>query len=823
MKKFGKLAICFFMMMLMVAVAVPTLAFASQTETEQTEQNQDDASSAKTDSDSLTTDAFQVRIVPGLNGYYKAGASVPVTVYLESLKQDFEGTVRIIVPGSDYDSEAIAYEKDVMLTAGTQKTISMSVKNASSMGSLKLELENASGKVVLEYEVALKNQSNENVLVGILSDDFTALNYFDGKKLNFSDYSTSSQVVELSAQMLPDEASGLDALGYLIINSYDTSALSDAQCQAIENWVQNGGVLILGTGSDYRQTLSGFQDGFIGGSIGDFQSGELDLGMGGATVSFGKSDGIVELSMAGGTTLDGVLMDENLIWTQTYGQGHVVMTACNLGMEPVSSWSEKGTFAQQLLMASASGYSVERIESINYGNYTDSWSISNAVDDLHEVAEPNMNLLIGLFVVFVILAGPGLYLILKALDRREWMWILVPVLAVVVTGGVFLFSRDMRITAPQEASVTVVSYDSKKDAVSGKVYMGIQVPGATSEQLTLDGRCSNLQTAYNYSSYSWVDSYTASEDVYAYTSAIRELTDGYLLTIRNQSTFESTYLTADCAMDSNETDGLQTDMVKSISGIRGTVTNTTDYDMYGVTVVTSANIVRIGELKAGESYTFDESENEMFRSGYDSIYNYYYGSGYDMTKEEQQLQNQIANACYLLENNYLDFSDSADTYTLAYVPDWEADYVEEPAVKEVNRAILLRCDQIPYEDYPDAQVTTLFQHSIGSYDNWDTDGWMYDSEVEVTFDISSVMNDVYAFVRAEDDASYWGSSEHVTVYGYNLETGEYDELFTDGLYMQFPEGCPYIDAYGIIQMKFTTTLVDETDYAPEITVIGGVR
>lgn len=817
MKKILKLAVlCAMMLALFFTATRPMGVYAAQASDVQVETGEAQAETDGTEN-GMSADGFRVRAVPGLNGYYKQGAPVPLTLYLESENEDFEGIIRVIVPGSAYNSKAVAYEKDIMLAAGEEKAVSMPVDNVYGMSVMKMELVDTSDKIVLEYTIQTRNQVDEDILVGILSNDYTALNYFDGKQLDFGSYQSSTQIVELNADIFPEQASSLDALSYLVINSFDTSTLNKEQYSALKKWVNNGGILILGTGSDYKQTLSGFQDGFVSGNIGSFRQGELSLAEEENAVAFSENDGIIDLSLENGHALDGVFRTPELAWIQDIGQGHVVMTACNLGMEPVSSWAEKGEMAERLLTFAASGYTVQRIQDLNYGTGTDSWMVQSAVDDLHQVSEPNMVLLGILFAVFVFLAGPGLYLILKAADKREWMWGIVPAMSLVVTAAVFLFSRDMRITAPQEASVTSLYYDAREDAVSRKVYMGIQVPGASKEQVTLNNSLRSLHVLDEYGNYTWYGANLSETDNFNYKTAVREQADGYLLTLRNGSTFESSYMTAEYAAENQEEFGLKTEISKSVSGIRGTVTNNTGNDLKAVSVYTDSSMVIIDELKAGESKSFEESDNQFFKLGYVDFYSYHF----DSIGDDQKLQERLADTWNLFSNEYMTYMDSANVYTFGWIPEWQADYVKEESVEEANTAIIVRKDQVSYDDYPDADVASLFPFTVGSPQNWDTDGWMYDSEVEVSFDISSVMTDVYALIRAEDDMSPWGNTGNVTVYGYNLQTGEYDELFTEGYLMEFPDGCPYIDEDGVIKMKFTSSVIDETDYAPDITAIGG--
>ncbi len=782
---------------------------------------------------------FTVEVTAGINGLYKSGVSLPLSVSITSAGEDFEGLLRVIVPGVSYESSATAYEHDIMLSADTEKTVTMSVYNESS-ASLLLQIEDLHGNILQEETVTLQVSSSDKALVGILSDDYTALNYFDGRNLEIDEYYGSSQTAELSEELMPEEESSLEVLSYLIINSYDTSKLNEDQITAIEAWVRNGGILILGCGSDYRQTLSAFDSDFLTASVGGFTSGTLQLTGGSDSMDYTAEDGIVTLSDAGEDMTD-VFTESGLAYRREVGQGQVVLTAFNLGMEPVAGWNAKNEMATLLLQEAAVGYSAKRIYDINYDTSIGVWTLSSILDEMHEITRPNLVLLAVLLLIFVLLSGPVLYLILKKLDRRGLMWILVPVLSLAVTGGVFLFSRDLRLTTVQSASITDIYYDSRTDASSETTYLGLLVPGASGANVTLGNNLSAVEPKADYTdyNYSFLDSLfgtgSSDTDLLDYKVTLKETSEGYQVGLTNDSTFCSTYLSADSSSDV-EADGLVTEIRKSVTGISGTVTNTTGYDMYGVSVYTDSNTVMIGKLAAGETASFSEEDN-LSLGNYgieDLLYSYGSSSTYSTSMksifygesglEEEEWEN-LANVLQLFLNQYWYSIESNEAYTIAWIPSWEADYINEQDIPENNMAMMVRCDNAPYADYPDASSLTLYEYTAGSPDDWDTDGWMYEADVEVEFNLSSAkMSEIYAMICT--DSSEWGSSgDTVTIYGYNLETEGYDELFTDDMTMEFADGCPYIDETGVVRMRFTSTAfssgTSNYDVAPSITVIGG--
>ena len=153
----------------------------------------------------INTEDFEIRVSYGLNGNFRTGVAIPVTIYIKSLKKDFEGTVRMIVPGdNEYGTSPVAYEKDILLSTGVQKVVTMSVYSCSVMSTFKFQLEDASGEVLIDKSVTMKSQLGDNALIGVLSDDYTALNYFDGLSMSLpSGVVQTVRLVELGEEILP--------------------------------------------------------------------------------------------------------------------------------------------------------------------------------------------------------------------------------------------------------------------------------------------------------------------------------------------------------------------------------------------------------------------------------------------------------------------------------------------------------------------------------------------------------------------------------------------------------------------------------------------
>lgn len=806
-----------------------------------TETKAEESKSSKSTNGIIDSEEFNIRVSFGLGGNCRSGAAVPVTIFMTSLKSDFEGTVRIIVCGDgDSGTQSTAYEKEIMLTKGSEKTITLSVNDLSNMSAYYLQVEDSKGTIRVEKKMSSSIRTGESALVGILSDDYTALNYFDRLDLTAGDYSGITKLVELSPEIMPEQASGLDVLSFLIINSFDTSELSSAQCAAIEGWVEQGGVLIIGTGADYKKTLSAFQNGMISGTISGMKEGALALSdsvmpaandltginptegepvsdiLPGLGIPYTAEQGILNMKVTDAAPLSKVLSDESLIWNRDYGQGHVIAAAFNLGMEPVNSWAGKEEMAKALLTRSASGYSAVRISNLNYGSYQDYWSMFNTLGSLFDRSEPDFNKLGLLLGAFLIIAGPGLYLFLKLIDKREWMWGLIPLMAVAATAGIFFLTKDLRINAPVEMSLTTfLEEDGSGQDIRTNVFMDVLVPTAEKETITVSEKLSNMKLIRKDYYY---DGTNGTKD---YKVSICETAEGYRIGFRNRETFGQTWMTYDTAAEPSITEGLETRIVRNTTGLSGTVTNHTGYDLEGVCVVSGNKRIVIGSMKKDESVEFSENDNKT-TTDYDP-YSFGRIPGLELGSEEYR---RIVNIWTRLYEQYAYASGStmisnSNTYTFAVIPDLEADYVKDNRVKEYNYGAIVKHTELELSDYPGCSILRLYDYAENG-NNWDSDGMMRAQIAEVDFDLSTSVNGIQAMMRNSDSQAMYGNTQNTKIYGWNVYTSQYEELFTGGmLQIDFTNvTCPYLSENGKIRLKFECKTAYD-DYSPEIVVIGG--
>ena len=178
---------------------------------------------------------------------------------------DFTGTVQVIFAGFDYGN--CAYQTQITLPSQGKKQFTVNITDtaadATRGGLCALNFLDEKGELLqsIEFGNVLEHAVTDG-LVGVLSDDFAGLSFMeaDGETIDIQGRVFPLRLLELNEGNLSEY---LDGLYYLIIDQFDVSSLSDESIELIQDWVEDGGWLMVGTGEYAAQTLSGFDRNFL--------------------------------------------------------------------------------------------------------------------------------------------------------------------------------------------------------------------------------------------------------------------------------------------------------------------------------------------------------------------------------------------------------------------------------------------------------------------------------------------------------------------------------------------------------------------------------
>lgn len=530
-------------------------------------------------------------------------------VTVENMGQDFYGTVQVVFQASRGNGNC-AYNTEITLPAQGKKEFSLTVPGRA-VDSIKAECVlnflDSSGNLVQSIPLKDLLHQMSGVSVGILSDDYSALTYMDagGGSLYIRGDTYPFYLMQLNRDNL---RTYLDGLHFLVIDQFNVSVLEGEDIRAIQQWVRDGGWLFVGTGAYVEQTLSGFDEDFLDIQVvgilepteeNVFSENQDIYGWYSQYLNYGDEDA-VDFSQMTFAQLDyqsggfSESRDHPAIY-RPIGEGAAAAYFCSLGdeqMQNLNGYTVEDMY-EELMRQSSSWRSLQSSTSMEYAGQRVLAFIGNSDTDV------DLSLLRLLIGIYVVLAGPVLYLILRKCKKSEWYWMGVPTLGLAFILGVFLLGRGVRVNEAKVYSVTVQKADEERiDTYFLAYHSGIK-PWKV-----------RMREGYEIAGPGWhgyEGKYFSNPDNYFYT--VQYDSEGLAVGEKPQENFESGFFYAGGHMESRGAiTGADIKAIKS--GIDGTVTNGTDCDFAYMAVWQGEDIMVIENVKAGETVNLQQAERD---------------------------------------------------------------------------------------------------------------------------------------------------------------------------------------------------------------------
>jgi hypothetical protein len=376
---------------------------------------------------------------------------------------DFNGTLVLHARrpnGSPAASPASAYgttyELPFTIAHGVEKRVTIYGEyldvSAGGGAGYQAELIDRSGVAVASSSSAVVSSGRFGV--ALLSDTLTTAGEIKDVQLPYG----SIGVVPLTPQSFPANPIQLGGLGAVVLDNFDSSSLSQAQVQALQQYVGLGGALVLAGGASWRRTLTQLPPELVPlrpqGSSTVALEPLLDL--------LGKHSSLVAQSVAGSLAPGArvALADaagNPLLAELSYGAGRVAELTYDPADEPVashadevrSSWAaalervatftstSNPKFGLGVVVAPAAVGTSAFPLTTGIGRYGFESQIAQLLTDTAANALPPLGILGGLLVLYVLVAGPLNYAVLRTFRRRELMWVTIPLIAILATGGAY--------------------------------------------------------------------------------------------------------------------------------------------------------------------------------------------------------------------------------------------------------------------------------------------------------------------------------------------------------------------------------------------------
>jgi len=415
------------------------------------------------------------------NGNFKYGEWLPIWVQLSNNGSDVEGLIQVEISQSGGN---ITFAKEVSLPSGSRKELTLSVLPNNFSRELEIQFITKES-ILLSDTISVSPNQNDSIIIGISALKRGGLTSIGN--IDTGDSFRKVVLFDLNIQQLPDQAREMESINTIIINDIDTSQLSNQQKTALENWVSNGGHLIIGGGPGLDKSILGLPDELINFSV--EQNQQLDAIS--SLEQFGDNDPILvqgPYTISSFTPIGGSkLIDENgisILHQWVFGKGKITLSAVDLSGSPFNSWGGNVLFWQKIL--SSELFFPQWMPRDIALRQMRANSMAYPLSNLPALDIPSIKALGIILIIYIVVIGPINYVFLKWKNKLQFAWVTIPLLTIVFTAGTFGLAYSLRGNDVIVNKLSVIDL-GRTGLANIDSYIGIFSPAQTSYQIEVEG------------------------------------------------------------------------------------------------------------------------------------------------------------------------------------------------------------------------------------------------------------------------------------------------------------------------------------------------
>ncbi|SHI37738.1 DUF4350 domain-containing protein [Desulfofundulus thermosubterraneus] len=295
------------------------------------------------------------------------------------------------------------------------------------------------------------------------------------------------QVIPLTADLFPRRGEDLNAFTTILVTGSGAGTLTEEQRRALAGWVELGGHLVLAGGLEINDTLAVLPSGTTTiksegiTDRGNWQPAAAWLKQPSSVVTGAPVARLVGKGTWWGPAEGPLGLQED------YGSGRITVLTFDPNQEPFNHGALGRALWEKLLMARGR----EEYRFSPNSPMARLGNISHLPNNLPQTAFPRWWVVGICLLAYIVVAGPLIYLLLRRLQRPEFTWLAVPLLAVIFTGSLYI---HMFQTGTGVLVNTVQVADAATgDRVKGYTAVGFFAPTRSTFTATLAGGDRSVQ------------------------------------------------------------------------------------------------------------------------------------------------------------------------------------------------------------------------------------------------------------------------------------------------------------------------------------------
>lgn len=595
---------------------------------------------------------IQLQTELGYKGKLKEGKWNPLKLTLTS-DRDISGDLVVQIENYYGMGHQTAYVQHVELPKDTPKEVVMGIPG----GYL-----NKDNNQILFYENSytegspipfasgrnyLQSSQYAGATIAVLSDDPDTMNFIN--VLNGRGNSIS--IVPMEAADVPDRSQLLNGLDVIVINNFASDTLLAAQQEAIANWVSEGGTLVLSGGAGYVKSAAPFAD--IApvqwtGTKAVQSLPELEK-LGGKPLSLQGNYTISTAQPVDGAESRLIEDGTPLIVSKKQGMGQVMYAAYDIALEPVASWGGHADAWASILrgalpFVNSSGvYHQSMLDSLSY-----------ILEYFPSLKMPSFQLLLWMLIGYAVIVAPLLYFMLKKADKREWAWFLIPALAILASGTVYMVGSSDR-TEEMAHTINIIEMDGEGNSTK------------SSASAFFTPRSGNYTLEFPENTYlrAGRSNNSFGGGMGDNNTFIRADEGQTLLEFRDMPQWSLAKIFMQ-AQAYHEAGKLSTEIrLDSAGQLLGNVTNETKNDLENVILVVGGKAYRMGDIGQGKTAEIPQSKGQIINTSSQDLAHvlYPYSHNNDPNSREREILASYSYSSMMADKNTFIFGWSKDLLT----------------------------------------------------------------------------------------------------------------------------------------------------------------
>lgn len=456
---------------------------------------------------------LDVELTIGFQGAVKISEGNPVRASIINNGDEFNGELQVIV--NQNDMESIIYAKEFQIPENGEKDIQLAIPVYTIQREFEVKIVEGN-KTAFEDKVSVSRFiSPFQPVVAVISDQPDNYKFFNASQ--FSQYqaddimvdtyynSSSSDMVEAKQEVEVfyfddfEEISKMDNLeffNYFYIGDHSNLKIGSQLEEDILQWVNNGGSLFLETGEDYKRLYSFLPESITNFSVDEIKTVHKDT-------IFEKYELQESVQIATGRPIDSTNVgyyNENgldLAMYTNHGSGQIINLLMDLSQPALNDKSYRSRLIDEFLLRGVNGSDKVVGTTYQYGN---DGRYTYMLRYIPSEKKPPYIVMAIVFSVYILMAGPILYIILKQRDKRDLMWVAIPAASIICLLILYIFGFGTRYNEPILNSISTIEYVDGENYLD--VYSEIAVFNNEGGDLKVDWASSesleNINDYYNY-------------------------------------------------------------------------------------------------------------------------------------------------------------------------------------------------------------------------------------------------------------------------------------------------------------------------------------